>query len=197
MNIHTYLRVSTDDQTLEPQRLELVNYCRIRDFNIVQEYSDVISGSKLARTGLDALLAEVRAGRVQALMAVKIDRIARSLPNLAQIIAELDKHGVALIIPGQGIDTSDSNPAGKLMRGILGVIAEFERDLIIQRTKAGLAAAKARGVKLGHPSKVMPANHKEVVAQWRRETGGTHIRDLAMRLGGVSTSTAFKLAKAA
>lgn len=195
MKVHTYLRVSTDDQTIEPQRLELERYCALKGWTIEREWSDVISGSKLSRAGLDGLLAEMRAGRVQAIMAVKIDRIARSLSNFATIIAELEKRGVALIIPGQNIDTSDASPTGKLMRGLLSIFAEFERDLIIQRTKAGLAAAKAKGVKLGHPSTRLPGNWPEIVSAWRTETGGTHIRDLATRLGGVSVSTAFRLSK--
>lgn len=195
MKVHLYLRVSTESQSIEPQRLELQNYCALKGWTIEREWSDVISGSKLSRTGLDALLAEMRAGRVQAIMAVKIDRIARSLSNFATIIAELEKRNVALIIPGQNIDTSDTSPTGKLMRGLLGIFAEFERELIIQRTKAGLAVAKAKGVKLGHPSTRLPANWPAIVSAWRTETGGTHIRDLATRLGGVSVSTAFRLSK--
>jgi len=194
MNVALYLRVSTTDQTIEPQQIELRNYCAARGWTIAAEFSDVISGSKSSREGLDALMAAVRIKSFDAVCAVKIDRLARSLSHFAAIIAELDKHGVALVIPGQGIDTSHSNAAGRLQANILGSIAEFERELIRERTKAGLAAARARGKKLGHPSTRLVPNHAEVLAQWRAE-GGRHLRDLASRLGGVSVSFAHTLSR--
>lgn len=194
MNVALYLRVSTAEQTVEPQRMELQRYAEQRGWSISAEFSDVISGSKSSRAGLDSLMRVVRAKAVEGVLVVKMDRIARSLSHFAQIVAELDKYGVALVCPGQGIDTSKANPAGRLQMNVLAAVAEFERSLIIERTKAGLAAAKARGVKLGKPSTRLPANHKQIVEQWRSE-GGTHLRDLAVRLNGVSVSTAFKLAK--
>lgn len=195
MKVATYLRVSTDDQTIEPQRLELQRYAEQRGWVIADEFSDVISGSKSSRSGLDALMAGVRQKQYEGVLVVKMDRLARSLSHFAQIVAELDKYGVALVCPGQGIDTSKSNSAGRLQMNVLAAVAEFERSLIIERTKAGLAAAKARGVKLGKPSTKLAQNHREIVAAWKAE-GGTHLRDLAIRLGGVSVSTAYKLAKA-
>lgn len=194
MKVALYMRVSTGEQTVEPQRLELQRYAEQRGWTVVQEFTDIISGSKSSRAGLDTLMSDVRGKKYEGVLVVKMDRLARSLAHFAQIVAELDKHGVALVCPGQGIDTSKSNPAGRLQMNVLAAVAEFERSLIIERTKAGLAAAKARGVKLGKPSSRLPANHAEIVAQWRSE-GGKHIRDLAIRLGGVSVSTAFRMAK--
>jgi DNA invertase Pin-like site-specific DNA recombinase len=78
---------------------------------------------------------------------------------------------------------------------VLAAVAEFERSLIVERTKAGLAAARARGVKLGKPSKRLAPNHEEVVKKWF-DDGAEHLRELATRLGGVSLATAFKLAQA-
>lgn len=194
MNVCLYTRVSTADQTVEPQLIELRNYCAARGWTVVREFTDVISGSKSSRIGMDAMMAAVRAKDFEAVMAVKIDRIARSLRNFAGIISELDKHHVALVIPGQGIDTSSSNAAGRLQANILGAIAEFERELIRERTKAGLAAAKARGVRLGKPSTKLITNWTDELARWQSE-GGTHIRDLAVRLGGISVSHAHRLAQ--
>lgn len=194
MNVAFYLRVSTDDQSVDPQRLELQRYAEGRQWVVKHELTDVISGSKSSRAGLDALMKLVREKAIDAVLVVKMDRIARSLSHFAQIVAEMDKHGVALVCPGQGIDTSKANPAGRLQMNVLAAVAEFERSLIIERTKAGLAAARARGVRLGKPSSKLVPNHKQVVEQWKAE-GGSHLRDLAVRLGGVSVSTAYKLAK--
>ena len=109
------------------------------------------SGAKFSRTGLDALMAEVRKGRVDAVVAYKLDRLGRSLPHLAQLVGEMTAHNVALIIPAQGIDTSASNPAGTLQMHVLMAVAEFEREIIRERVNSGLRAARARGVRLGRP----------------------------------------------
>lgn len=196
MNIALYLRVSTDDQTTDPQKMELQAYAAQRGWTVADTFTDTISGSKSTRLALDNMLAQVRQKRYDAILVVKLDRLARSLSHFAQLVAEFDKHGVALVCPGQGIDTSKSNPAGRLQMHVLAAVAEFERSLIIERTKAGLAAARARGVKLGKPSKRLPENHEQIVAQWLQE-GAVQVRELANRLGGVSTSTAFRLAQIA
>lgn len=196
MKIALYLRVSTDDQTTDPQKMELQAYAAQRGWIVADTFVDTISGSKSTRLALDKMLAQVRQKRYDAVLVVKLDRLARSLSHFAQLVAEFDKHGVALVCPGQGIDTSKANPAGRLQMHVLAAVAEFERSLIIERTKAGLAAAKARGVKLGKPSKRLPENHGEIVAQWLKE-GATQVRELANRLGGVSVSTAFRLAQTA
>lgn len=195
MKTALYYRVSTDDQSVEPQQQELRNYANTRNWTIEAEFTDVISGSKSSRASLDAMMARVRRKEFDAVLVVKMDRLARSLSHFAQIVAEFDKHGVALVCPGQGIDTSKTNPAGRLQMHVLAAVAEFERSLIIERTKAGLAAAKARGTKLGKPSVRLPADHAEIVNKWL-DDGGVQLRDLATRLNGVSVSTAFRLAQA-
>lgn len=140
-----YYRVSRTTQTLEPQRLELQAYAQSKGFAIEKEYEDVISGAKVTRDGLNALMADVRAGKVKAVMVVKIDRIARSMSHFSLLMDELRKHKVAFIVPGQGIDTSNDNPVGKLLLNLLGILADFERSLIQERTKAGLEFARAEG----------------------------------------------------
>lgn len=94
-------------------------------------------------------MAAVRAGKVERVVVFKLDRLGRSLPHLALILDELGRHGVALIATSQCIDTSNSNPVGRLQLNVLMAVAEFEREIIRERVNAGLAAAKARGVKLG------------------------------------------------
>jgi DNA invertase Pin-like site-specific DNA recombinase len=95
---------------------------------------------------------EIRKGRVDAVVAYKLDRLGRSLPHLAQLIGEMTAHRAALVIPAQGIDTSASNPASALQLNILMAVAEFERDIIRERVHSGLRAARARGTRLGRPA---------------------------------------------
>lgn len=142
-------------------------------------------------------MACVRSGGCEAVMTVKLDRLARSLSHFAQLIEEFDRYGVAFIATSQGIDTSKANPAGILQMHVLAAVAQFERSLIRDRTMAGLAAAKARGKVLGHPSaKLIGLDVKQIVQVWRSETNGFNVRLLAERLGGVSVLTAWRLAKA-
>src|SRR5256886_17547221 len=155
MRTALYLRVSTDRQTTDSQAVDLRDYCARRGWNSVTEYSDTASGAKFSRKGLDALMRDVRRGRIDAVIAYKLDRLGRSLPHLAQLIGEMTSHSVALIVPVQGIDTSASNPASQLQLNILMAVAEFEREIIRERVNAGLRAARARGARLGRPSTLM------------------------------------------
>jgi Site-specific recombinases, DNA invertase Pin homologs len=88
MNIAIYLRVSTDRQTTQSQAVELREYCARRGWNDVREFSDTASGAKFSREGLDALMREVRKGRIDIVVAYKLDRLGRSLAHLAQLIGE-------------------------------------------------------------------------------------------------------------
>ena len=151
--IAIYLRVSTDGQTHDSQESDLRDYCERRRWTNVQWFRDTASGAKQDRKALNELSALVRRGRVDIVLTFKLDRLARSLSHLAQIIAELQAHNVALVCPSQGIDTSDANPAARLQVNILAAVAQFERELITERVNAGIAAARQRGVKLGRPNK--------------------------------------------
>ena len=151
--IAVYLRVSTDHQTHDSQEAELRQYCEHRHWSNVQWFTDVGSGAKQSRSGLMQLMGQVYRGKVDVVVTFKLDRLARSLSHLAQIIAELQAHHVALVCPSQGIDTSHSNPAAQLQINILAAVAQFERELITERVKAGVKAAQQRGVKMGRPSK--------------------------------------------
>ncbi len=198
MNTLTYLRVSTEDQTIEPQRLELTEYCARQGWSVIGEYTDTISGSKAVRPGLDAMLERCRAGGVNAVLVVKLDRLGRSVINVVTLIAELEAMGVAVVCTSQGIDTRAANPCGKMQYQIIAAVAEFEREMIRERTKAGLRVARAAGKVLGRPSsRMVPESERgPIVAQWKAE-GGRGLRELAVRLGGVSPATASRLAKEA
>jgi DNA invertase Pin-like site-specific DNA recombinase len=149
MRVILYTRVSTDKQNHDSQLQELREYATRRGWTDVEEISDTISGAKSARKGLDQLMKLVRRGKVDVVVCFKLDRLGRSLSHLAQLIDEFTSHRAALVVPAQGIDTSEGNPAGKLQLHILCAVAEFEREIIRERVNAGLAAAKKKGIKLG------------------------------------------------
>ena len=160
--VAVYLRVSTDTQIHDSQEAEMRDYCTRRGWANIEWYRDTASGAKQDRRGLSDLMQKVRRGKVDVVLAFKLDRLARSLSHLAQLIAELQVHRVALVCPSQGIDTSNSNPAAALQVNILAAVAQFERELITERVRAGVAAAKARGVKMGRPA--TPERRKRQVA---------------------------------
>ena len=109
----------------------------------------------------------VRRGRVDVIVCYKLDRLGRSLPHLAQIISELDQHNVSIVATSQGIDTNHDSPAGRLQMHVLMAVAEFERSLIVERVRAGQAAARAKGVKFGRPTTL--CQHKERVVELLRQ----------------------------
>jgi len=185
MKTAIYTRVSTASQSTDSQLLELREYCRRRNWEDIAEYSDTISGSKFSRQGLDGLMKEVRKGRIERAVVFKMDRLGRSLPHLAQLVSELQNHGTALICTSQGIDTSTSNPAGRLQMGVLMAVAEFEREIIKERVLAGLTAAKARGSRLGRPSTL--DQHKPAVAALVAQGKGSRLisKELALPLSSV------------
>jgi putative DNA-invertase from lambdoid prophage Rac len=193
--IALYYRVSTDDQTTEPQRLELQDYCNRRGWSVAVEYTDQISGAKFTRSGLDRLMAAVRKRKIDVILCVKLDRLGRSFPHLAQMIFEFDSNGVALICTSQPIDTSEENPAGRLIMHVLIAMAEFERSLIKERTRAGLKVARARGVKFGRPVRLVTQECRNTLQSFADGKIRTY-RELAKALD-CSVSRAHALAKAA
>lgn len=174
-----YVRVSTEDQRTDSQEIELNRQCQLRGWEDFRTYRDTISGAKTSRPDLDRLMRDVRAGKVARVVCHKLDRLGRSLPHLALILDELTRLRVPLICASQGIDTSDDNPAGRLQLGVLMAVAEFERGIIRERTKAGLAAAKERGVKLGRPATI--SGRKEEVGKLKAT--GMSVRAIARELG--------------
>lgn len=163
-----YGRVSTADQSHDSQLREVQEYCERRwgDSVAVTVITDTASGAKTSRQGLDRLMNLVRRNKVDVVACFKLDRLGRSLPHLAQIIAELDQHNVAIVATSQGIDTNHDSPAGRLQMHVLMAVAEFERTLIVERVRAGQAAARLKGVKFGRPATLN--QHKETVMELLR-----------------------------
>jgi len=190
MKIGIYCRVSTDRQSHDLQLAELREYCVRRGWQNVTEFTDTISGSKFSRAGLDSMMKLVRKGKLDAVLCFRLDRLGRSLGHLAQLIGELTSNRVALIVPGQGIDTTASNPAATLQINILCAIAQFERELIRERVLAGISAARANGVRFGRPRTA--EGHSEAVAALVAE--GLSTRAFAARLA-LPKSTVAALAK--
>ena len=155
MRIALYARCSTADQNVDLQLDGLRDYGRARGFTIVEEYIDEgVSGAKARRPALDQLLADAHRRRFDGVLIWKLDRLARSVRHLVNVAADLESLGIDLIVLDQGIDTSTS--AGRFLFHTLGAVGELERDLIRERTVAGLAAAKRRGKRLGRPRVHVP-----------------------------------------
>lgn len=151
MRAAIYARVSTNNgQDPHMQIRELREYCNRRGWDIEGEYVDAgVSGAKEHRPQLDALLVVCRKRRVDAVVVYRYDRFARSLRQLVNALEEFRSLGIEFISLHEGVDTS--TPNGRLVFGIFASIAEFERELIRDRVKSGIAAAKSRGRKLGRP----------------------------------------------
>ncbi|MGA8540702.1 MAG: recombinase family protein [Terriglobales bacterium] len=151
MRVALYSRVSTHEQTTAGQLDELRSYCERRQWEIVAEYTDEgVSGSKESRPGLNQLLVEAKRRRFDAVLVYRYDRFARSLRQLVNALCEFDALGIHFVSLHEGVDTS--TPNGRLVFGIFASIAEFERELIRSRVRSGIAAARARGKRIGRPA---------------------------------------------
>lgn len=168
-----YARVSTDKQSTENQLIELRGAAARMGWEVVGEFVDRgISGAKgrADRPRLDALLKGVARKEFDIVAAWSVDRLGRSLIDLVGLLQELHSTGVDLYLHQQGINTT--TPAGKALFGMMGVFAEFERGMIVERVKSGMARAKKNGTKSGNAIG-RPAVSAEVEARIRelRATG--------------------------
>ena len=142
-----YLRVSSVDQHPETQLLDLRQMAAQRGYQVVQEYTDRISGAKAHRPGLDALMADARRGRFDVVLVWASDRIARSVKHFLEVLDELNRLGIEYISLRENIDTG--GPLGRAIVVIIGAIAELERNLIIERVRAGMRRARLEGRQIG------------------------------------------------
>jgi len=140
MKVAIYCRVSTDEQDADKQKLICVEECKRKGFEIYKIYKDVISGTTSSRTDLNKLLEDMRNRKFEIIMVTKLDRIGRSLKHLLNLFDEFQSKGIDFIAVTQNIDTSTAS--GKLQFQILGAFAEFERNMISERTKEGLRKKK-------------------------------------------------------
>ena len=173
-----YMRVSKADssQVLDLQRDALLGAGIPAD----RLYEDQASGKRDDRPGLEACLKALRNG--DTLVAWKLDRLGRDLRHLVDLVYDLTGCGVGLkVLAGQGANLDTTSANGRLMFGIFAALAEFERELIVERTRAGLASARARGRNGGQPFKMTPAKLR--LAQDAMGQPGTKVGELCIELG--------------
>jgi len=181
MRIALYARISTERkrerQDPETQLLPLREYCQSRNWQIVQIYTDDVSAVK-KRPQLDQMLRDAAMHKFDCLLVVKIDRIARSVIDFIHIMQALTSAGIRLIVTTQNIDTDQTDPAKRFLTNILVAVAEFERELISQRVKDGIARSKAQGTYKGGREAVVVDKLK--IRELRDR--GCSIRDIAKQL---------------
>lgn len=173
-----YVRISTDKQDTALQRDALA------ERGITEIYADVMSGSRDDREGLARAIAAIQPG--DKLVVWRVDRLSRSLRHLLEVAELINQRGGALVSLCEGIDLS--TPAGRLAFSMLGAVAQFERDIIRERTRAGLAAAKSRGVQLGR----RPVLDGERLTEARRMLLNGVPGHRIARLLGISEATIYK-----
>lgn len=152
MKAAIYARVSTANNGQDPtmQTRELREYCERRGWTVVGEYVDIgISGTKEKRPELDRLLGEAHRRRFDAVVVWRFDRFARSVSHLLRALETFKSLGVEFVSLSEQVDTS--TPTGKMVFTVLGAVAELERSLIVERVRAGLRNARAKGKSLGRP----------------------------------------------
>ena len=153
-DVAIYCRVSTEEQDADKQEYICKKYCEAQeDFEVYKIYKDVISGTKESRPAFNKLLEDMRNHKFDVIMVTKLDRIGRSLKHLLSLFDEFSNKGIHFVATTQNIDTSSAS--GKLQLQILGAFAEFERNMISERTKEGLRRAIGVGKrgKDKHPRK--------------------------------------------
>ena len=174
-----YSRVSTVDQTLDQQNAAL------EAAGVTKVFSDTISGARDDRPGLTALLDYVREDDTVAVW--KLDRLGRDLAHILKTVKAMTERGVTLVSVTDGIDSSTA--AGRMMIGVLGSLAEYERELMKERTALKRAASRAHGTRFGRPRKVTDAEH--LATARRMKADGHTARDVAKFLG-VGRATVYR-----
>lgn len=173
MAIFAYGRVSTSLQDTDNQRLELTNAGWAIDY----WFADTISGKSASsqRPAFRELLTKIRDG--ETLLVSKLDRLGRDAIDVLQTVRDLGARNIKVVVHQLG-STDLTSPAGKLLLSMLAAVAEMERDLLIERTQAGLTRARAEGKKLGRPSKIAPEQRSDILMSLSQ---GASISALARR----------------
>lgn len=192
MRAALYGRVSTTDKGQDPelQLRPLREYCSARDLDLAGEYVDYTSGNKDRRPALDRLLDAARKRQIDCIVVWKLDRFGRSLKHLITALDELNALGVGFISYSENIDLSTAS--GRLMFHIIASMAEFERELIRERVKAGIANARAKGKRHGRKP-LPPVTVKKVIDAYEQAPDSS-VRDIA-QLVDVSPASVDRIKK--
>jgi DNA invertase Pin-like site-specific DNA recombinase len=174
-----YVRVSTVTQTLNQQQDAL------GQAGVSKTFSDTMSGARDDRPGLAEMLAYVREG--DSVVVWKLDRLGRNLQHILATVKAVTDRGVTLVSTSDGIDSSTA--AGRMMIGVLGSLAEYERELIKERSALKRASSRANGTRFGRPKKVADTGH--IATARRMKNDGHTARDIAKYLG-VSRATLYR-----
>ena len=169
-----YCRVSTVEQHVENQLIQLRDLSAKRGYQIVGEYIDRISGVKSRRPGLDALMKEARRGKFDLVFVSGFDRLARSLGDFLQILDELESLGIEFASAREAIDTS--GPMGRVFLTLIGTISALERDLLCDRVRQGIARRRLMGLPVGRQP--LPVDRDAIVAA---RLGGMTLTQTARR----------------
>jgi DNA invertase Pin-like site-specific DNA recombinase len=167
-----YTRVSTVDQNLETQLLDLRQMAAQRGLEIVQEYSDKISGVKAKRPGLDQLMTDARRGKFDVVLVWASDRVARSVKHFLEVLDELNRLDIEFVSFREQLDTGGA--LGRAIIVIVAAIAELERSLIVERVRAGMRRAKLDGTHIGRNTLIL--DHESI---YRERCQGQSIRQIA------------------
>jgi DNA invertase Pin-like site-specific DNA recombinase len=181
------MRVSTVDQHPETQLYDLRQMAAQRGYEIVHEYTDTISGAKARRPGLDQLMKDGRRGKFEVVLVWASDRIARSVKHFLDVLDELNRLHIEFISFREQIDTG--GPLGRAIVVIIGAIAELERNLIVERVRAGMRRAKLEGRHIG--SKKLVIDHTAIFVDHQR---GQSLSQLA-KFYRVSRSTVCRVVR--
>jgi DNA invertase Pin-like site-specific DNA recombinase len=154
-----YARVSTPEQRVETQLCDLRKFAEQRGYEVVCEYTDIISGTKARRPGLDAMMKDARKRKFNVVLVAAFDRMARSTKHFLQVMDEFDDLGIEFVSRRENVDTTGA--MGRLFLTLIGSIAELESDLIRERIKAGMRRRKLEGFKLGRQP--LDVNHAALV----------------------------------
>jgi DNA invertase Pin-like site-specific DNA recombinase len=155
-----YARVSTNDQSCQPQLNDLRALAQQRGLEIIDIYTDTISGTKAKRPGLNHLLDDARRGRFDVLLIWSFDRLARSVRHLLETLDELTRLNIQFVSFRESIDTG--GPLGRAIVVIIGAIAELERSLIVERVRCGMRRARLEGRQIGR--RPLDVDHAAVLA---------------------------------
>ena len=177
-----YCRVSTStkEQTTENQIRELKSYCERMDYEVVKIYEDEVSGAKSreSRPAYNELCKDAFLKKFDIIIGWDVSRFSRSLKEFVHFLSDMDEKGIGVIAVKNGLDTSSSS--GRMMMKLIGVLEEWNREMLIERTNAGLARTVANGTKLGRKSVLTPSIRRKILDL---KENGSSIRTIANEIG--------------